>query len=243
MSDFKEQSYLCLAPDGRVYHQKTIFRDLGDQSAVLDSIGGQLPVDIGMAFKLPNGLPVGIQRKNRNIFMYTAMPALKLNTVWRPYGKDPVKMMLVGISEAETDIQASYLWTPPETMKVWLVVVFAYTGQKEMNDYGFNSAYLVASGNKKFYRLPLPNLYEHCQICMGTKAYTAKDTWQDRYIEAYEQFWNSPWNTDMREKHKAEHTTAMFQFNAKGKQLPVPENWADYCLVTNNGNYSDLPIV
>lgn len=241
MSDFKDQRYLALHPDGKIYDMRLTMRDMGDQSAVLEAIGGQLPVELGPSFRLPNGSVVGIQRKNRNVYMYAKMEALKLNTVWRPYGSSPVKLMLVGVSTGETDFQASYLWHPPDDMKLWLVSVMTPTGPS--GAYLPELTYIIAVGKKKFYRLPLPNLYEDCRICMGSWASKNIETWQDRFIEVYEQFWNAPWNTDLSDKHKPTESTAMFVFDSKGKQLPSPDGWEKLCRAANNAHFSDLPIV
>jgi len=82
------------------------------------------------------------------------------------------------------------------------------------------------------YRLPIPNIYEDCSICMG-------EYYPDTYSVCsllscqLNQFYMSNWNTDLMMAKQAE-LKAMFRFkpNTEGEgfyQLGVEGRWQDLC--------------
>lgn len=224
---------------------------------ILAEAAATVPTDLPALFRAPephSGLRVHMRATRTRIILYCMLRRLVLNTVWRPYGEGSKKVYPFGAKQAESDYGATYDWNPYgyerypkkqgeklETKAGDMFVYFIFTTDKDGSGWKAGWNYLVATrkGDKKFYRLPLNNIFEDARICMGDTYALQGATLLERFENALKFFEAAPWNTHIGTIH--EHMQALFSFNLKGEQIPIPEDWHTRCQAVSNSIYSDLP--
>lgn len=95
-----------------------------------------------------------------------------------------------------------------------------------------SSCYLFALNEGNAYRLPIPNIYEDCSVCMGDYSPSAHNLISNLQGNL-DQFLNSNWNSDLIVSGK-ENLKSMFRFTplAEGEgfhQEPSSAYWVDLC--------------
>lgn len=109
-----------------------------------------------------------------------------------------------------------------------------------------NRCYLVAVSKEKkqLYRLPLPNLYDTGQVCMGHSADGVNDkplSHLEKFDKMVEVMLNASWNTDLIGGSSQSSRDAMWNWDLESKEyLGMPENWEKHCNVVSDDSYNDL---
>jgi hypothetical protein len=118
-------------------------------------------------------------------------------------------------------------WSVPADMKVLFGVEI---GNKNI----LINAYILAfDEEKRCYRLPLGNLYENANICLGEFTFNPVSA-QAQFNAAFEQFNKSVWNDDLANSGDAEKTRSLFRFKPKDdgfEQLPSTAKWQESCKI------------
>ncbi len=99
--------------------------------------------------------------------------------------------------------------------------------------------YLVArhQETRRTYLLPIPNLYENAQICLGNVSLSPGTFSALEVLEkGVHLLQTSTWNTDLIRPVELQ-THALFRFDADGNQLPGEGDWTQWCEPVSNGNY------
>lgn len=115
-------------------------------------------------------------------------------------------------------------WVPPSGCRVRFLV--------QITALQVSDCYLVAfDADGKAFRLPLPNIFEDCKVCMGGFENRAPNI--HRLVnQAVDQFFGSPWNTDLLDDDKLRQCRELFRWKAEGdqlvQQLPT-DNWSKLC--------------
>lgn len=116
------------------------------------------------------------------------------------------------------------IWTPPGDCRLrFLVCADSLTA---------TVCHLVAfDSSSKAYRLPLPNIFEDCKVCMGEYDPTGKNLHQTACISV-DQFFGSPWNTDLLDDDRLNSSRELFRWKPSGDKLDQvypAEHWTTYC--------------
>ena len=94
------------------------------------------------------------------------------------------------------------------------------------------SCYLMAfDSGKRAWRLPLPNLYDDCAICMGSFEGSGT-TIQEAFAKALSQFVKSDWNSDLLGDNKQTNATKLFSFTPTKEGVetsPFTSDWTVLC--------------
>jgi hypothetical protein len=227
---------------------------VGNVNEILAQAASSVPTDIPSIFASQHGTRVHMRSTRSRITLFCMLKHLVLNTVWRPYGADSKKVFPFGARQQEGDFGATYTWNPygherypkkagevPATKEGDMFLYYIFTTVKDGATWKAGENYLIATrkGDKKFYRLPLHNLYEDGRICMGNGYVLEGATLQQRFDNSLKYFEAAPWNTDI--SAPAEKIQQLFSFSLKGEQLEIPANWHEHSFPVANANFSDLP--
>lgn len=106
-----------------------------------------------------------------------------------------------------------------------------------------NDHYLYALDRRKgCWRLPIANLYDTCQVCMGEYISTAPSAY-DSVQKALAQFRRASWNSDLFYNRDTISDFVRFKPLEKGfETLPIRGAWANSCakVSTTNVNYAEI---
>lgn len=244
-----------LAKDGvkKRHIEETSVSNIND---LISEAAAGVPTDLPSVMKgpEPHGTRVHMRATRNRIVLYCMLLRIRLDSIWRPYGAESKKVYPFGAKSADTDFGATFEWRPfgfdrypkkagdkPECKAGDMFVYFIFTTTKEGQAWKTGDNYLIATrmGDKKFYRLPLHNIFDDGRICMGDSYTVQGATLHERFNNALAHFEASPWNTHIAQAH--ENTQALFSFSLKGEQLPIPDDWHKQCTAVNNTIYADLP--
>lgn len=132
-----------------------------------------------------------------------------------PFGINDKKELHAAF-DASLSTKMSLMWKVPEDMCLSLLVLCSASYPSIEKQ--FLTAISMADNNRKFYRLPLPNLYETCELCSG-KFESGGRSYKECVKNAVTQFHNSDWNTDLlnRGDNDAPNSRRLFRFLPKGE--------------------------
>lgn len=105
---------------------------------------------------------------------------------------------------------------------------------------------LTAFDHEKMpYKLPLPNLYDDTQLCLGSGFRAQSDCSFGVFKAARDQFIKSDWNTDLLVEETKAKAAKLFRFTPDGegfKQLPSMDHWTKLSekVAPSNRNYIEL---
>jgi hypothetical protein len=251
---------IILGADG-FYRRTSQHVLVGKVEDILAEAASSVPTDIPSLFAGPHKTRVHMRATRTRVTLFCGLRHLALNTIWRPYGEGSKQVYPHGAKQEANDFGATYIWLPPGHERYYnsegkpadgeppkpkdgdMFLFYIATLNKTGAQWGASDVYLIATrkGDKKFYRLPLNNLYEDGRVCMGSGYFLEGKTLSDQFAGSLKHFESSPWNTDLANHSRPENARAMFSFDLKGKQKTVDGDWAKYCQAVNNGNYADLP--
>ena len=120
-------------------------------------------------------------------------------------------------------------WRPIHTMTVVLGLMVLGS---ESDGFKLSKHYLVAYDNRNTaWRLPLPNLYDHLELCHGQPSELHPTMFQ-ALVQGLKGFAASPWNSDLMGSFQNTNAHLMFRFkpvNTGFEQLPLVDAWTSYC--------------
>lgn len=209
---------------------------IGNAEAILAEAASGVGIDMPSIFGTADKT-IAHMRVTRNLVtVYAMQRGLNMNTVWRPYA-DSKLCYPHGFKDGPADFGATYYWTKPESMALFIIQQFKYIG----GAWAAGETYLIATrkGDGAYYRLPMTNIYEEARVCMGAWKLEGK-TFQQWYDHAVKHLANSPWNCDLRDQSRTEDMQAIFSFKLDGTQAPVPEDWHKHCKKVNHAAYSEF---
>lgn len=227
--------YIRLNVDGSVQDVQVVVSDRSLNKDLLQNFGSKV-ARVTTNIVQVEGQPFGIAATGTELYAFVTLKGLTLRTGFRmgidkilrpvyPYKGDPDVLKDDGIS-------FSPIWTPPTSMKLVFatkVLEFRTRPQTSHN----HCCYLMAYHGKTCWRLPLPNVYDNCDICMGQFDGRA-DSVLAAFMKAYDQFNNSTWNSDLLDSSRKEKSDALFHFIPTADAFvqdntSIPENWTILC--------------
>ena len=267
----KDETEILCRSNG--FFRRRITEDyLGDQADVIKQTAMTIPVQINGIGKINNKYPfwTHIQSKGSNVFVFTRLNELKLNTQWRVYGEKKERCYPCWFKGAPPDIEngelptaaeldfgATHIWPLPSNMALWFVAMYTSAtlrygaGESDLITLmtgGLEKAFLLAvkTNSGGLFKLPMCNIFQDSSICMGT--YGMDDPFKvpvmEKLSHAIEHFRNSPWNHHLREHSKNSDSRAIFSMTIDGKSpVDTPTDWDKHCVKVNSAYYSDLNLI
>ncbi len=207
-----------------------------------DFIGPQTDLLSNLAKFVPRILPdiikgTALMVNSTGFAMARRIDSLALHTYYRPMVDVHEKAVMVPVwAPPGSEIKCS--WRPPEGMRLFFVQRWEVkdgataVGVEPLN-------YLVAmhQETRRTYLLPIPNLHENAQICLGN-AHLSSGTFSALEVlgKGVHLLQTSTWNTDLL-RSVDRQTHALFRFDADGNQLPGEGDWTQWCGPVSNSNY------
>jgi hypothetical protein len=214
---------------------------------VISKIGSGAVRHVRKAF-MHDGSPVGLLVSAAETWGYKFMPNLKINCMFRIMGDKTLRPIYMHNDEKSSKV-AEY----PQFVADWVVppsMRLMFASRIKMNPEPYceykNSCLLIAwdPSSKRAHRLPLPNLYDNCYMCMGE--YNGRGaSMEEAFGKAADQLDKSEWNSDLVTDSRIQGSDEMFQFkpSAEGtamESIPFTRRWQDYCPVAGNVNIEIL---
>lgn len=166
-------------------------------------------------------------------------------TLWIPYltMRAPFRLankLMVPQFQSREDPIMTLKWEPPDDMRLcFCMSVTLPTGVDQ--GFGCNYHYLFATDKAKAaYRLPLPNLYDDCRICMGTDSPITGGTLTECVSRCLDIFQAAQWGSHLLKS--LENSQAFFKFDPKNDGFnPVyPADWKALTIKVANDMTSNV---
>lgn len=218
---------LVLKPNGQILRREVSEYYLKVDDAAFESLAKKTPITIRNVAKNDAG-PIHCQYSPQHDKWYWTVPINQL-MLKSNYIKLEDGTLVMDFSSR--DLILPITWTPPATMQLRILIESFINPEVPSQTVCLNRMYLLCfDENKRFWKTPLPNVYNDCRICHGRDAVPRFETHQECIGWCVDKFNRSEWNADLLER--PEMLRAMFRFRAEGKsfvQQPVPDNWQSLC--------------
>lgn len=250
-NDLPSNSFL-LTPTGFKKLQ-IVITDCGSAEEELRKLAADAPVTIPRAFVTTANGPVHMAATSTSVTLFGLVPSFRLSTHYSPHPTLPGKLTPVfrRAEGARDTLQLSCEFTPPPNMRVWFITHHitqpAVPGRSQ-----YSRSFLVASctdaGVPGLFKLPLPNIYEDCKLCLGngTEGTIQPDhnaPLEKVFKNAFDIFYSSTWNGDLLQSISLDCTRAMFVMDGTtNKSVPGPTDWYRNNLQVSSAFYNSLPL-
>lgn len=212
---------IIIRENGTIAERVVQERTLKVQKAVLEELSAYVTREVRNAFDVPN-----LGHAHANVSKDSTVWSVRLDRVPLNTCFGMVGGVLVPKFES-AEMQMPLEWKVPEEVRLVFVTETKFQGPKTVVQanwlFAFNDV-----GNA--YRLPLPNLYDDCKLCMGTFT-TAHNSAQECLVASLEQFRKSEWNSDLMPS--IEDAQRFFRFKPTNETFDTlsidAEIWTDLC--------------
>ncbi len=208
--------------DGTILERLVRERELEAEQSVIEALTSEVFRKARNVLQIPDWGPAHANMGASDILWSIPIKRIPLKARFRL-----VNQVLVPMFASTSDLEMPMMWQAPPEIR--LVFVVRTECSDEYATIGGN--WLFAFGqNKNAYRLPLPNLYDDCSICMG-EFEQDYDTALQCLTASLEQFNKSQWNSDLMPS--TERSQKFFRFKPTDESfetLPVDAaDWTSLC--------------
>lgn len=213
---------IILRDNGTLTERVIRERNLDAEPSVLEALTNDVIREVRNVFSLPEWGLVHASVGINDTIWTVCINRIPLHARFRL-----IHNVLVPAFASTTDIEMPLIWHAPKELRLAFVVRTEFEGPCVR--IGGNWLF-ACDGEKRGYRLPLPNLHDDCLICTGS--------FDDRYpagqecLQAsLEQFRKSKWNSDlMRTVEKSQQFFRFQPTNDTFETLPVAaSDWTTLC--------------
>lgn len=231
------ESYIRLNPDGSAQYVCVDTNDRDITTDLINLMGSKAARKCPNAFRIKDAI-CGMIINGAETYCYTRLRSLELRTSFKLYSDKimrPVFLHSNTPSSAKDEnpiFQAR--WQVPETMHLLFAARIQNPASTNPYSYHSKACYLVAfDDSRRAFQLPLPNLYDGCDLCMG-QFEGAGDSCASAFARAYDQLASSSWNTDLFDMDKASACDALFHFKPTKEDIlgvvhPAGFDWSKFC--------------
>ncbi len=237
----KEKNYVVLNQDGTVEYvtEQRSQRNLTED--VINQISAKATRRLKDVF-LSGEDPVGVICNDSQTFAYKFIKVLKINCTFKVTGETILRPIFINkdqkLESGDAYPQFVAEWLVPKDMKLMFAAKIKNDGANIYTDYN-HGCMLIAWSGKSAYRLPLPNLYDNCDMCTGNFSGIGKSI-QEAFAKAVEQMDKSEWNSDLLDGMRQRNADELFKFNPMpdGSMacIPYTGDWKALCPKAGNVN-------
>lgn len=228
------EHYLRLNPDGTLQHVIIKITERNLNKDLLEVFGKKVARVTSNIVQV-EGQPFSIVATGTELYGFVVLKGLTLRTGFRmgldkilrpvyPYKGDPY-------ANKEEGIDFAPVWTPPASMKLVFAAKILEFNMPSPTTSWNHCCYLMAFSGINCWRLPLPNVYDNCDVCMG-QFDGRGDSVLSAFMKAYDQFNNSTWNSDLLDTWRQTNSDALFHFKPtvdSFEQCDTPNDWTRLC--------------
>jgi hypothetical protein len=217
-----EKKEWLIREDGTILERLVRERELEAEHSIIDTLTTEVVRSARNVIQLPDWGSAHANIGPGDILWSVPIQRIPLKAKFRL-----VNQALVPMFGSTSDLEMPMVWEAPPEIR--LVFVVRTECSEEYATIGGN--WLFAFGqNRNAYRLPLPNLYDDCSICMGEFA-QQYDTASECLTASLQQFNKSQWNSDLMPA--TEKSQKFFRFKPTDETfetLPVDAgDWTSLC--------------
>jgi len=232
MIPFNQKTPLILLDQQGNFHRLSLQVDpLGPRSDIVSMMAEQVPHTFP-SFTTIDGLPVHLCLQGKEMKMAVELPYLRVRTYYMARGTGK-ELCLVPWFESLDAIEYANDWPVPKDCRLFFVA-------HQMK------CYLVAlrkqTDRTTIHRLPMPNIYDHAEICMGNfKDEKDRSPYFNSVMflrEALVHFSSSIWNTDLSGKERRSYLAEFMRFDMNGQPLPPRQEWHNYSPVISGESFN-----
>jgi hypothetical protein len=217
-----ETTEIILHNDGSLTERVIRQRKLQAEQSVLDALTDGVIRNIRNVLTIPDWGNAHASVGVSDTLWSVAIDRIPLNARFRL-----INNVLVPAFASTTDIEMPLEWRAPKEVRLAFVV----RTDIEADCIRITGNWLFAcDADKRGYRLPLPNLHDHCLICTGNFD-DLHNTESECVIASLEQFRKSKWNADlMRTVEKSQQFFRFKPTNETFETLPIGvPDWTTLC--------------
>ena len=137
----------------------------------IDNLAKNSIFNLPNVFKIDNHPnPISMVVKSEYLIMCTRLDKLRINTGFSGANNKLIPEFQVNRNDYPNLMYLNLEWPIPENMKIFYAIIVMKDAYQSKGNRSAVQAYFWAmkTSGGGYYRLPLPNLYEHGQICLGT---------------------------------------------------------------------------
>jgi len=224
-----EERFIKLKEDGTLEFVKMITEPRNINQAIIDRLGGKQIRYLKRAFTVGER-QCGLVLSLNECHVFAFMESITINTAYKLWPDKLLRPVFLG--SRETSLEHPIIpavWPIPLSMKL----IFAAKVENFNSDTPkATTCYLMAvDTQKRFWRLPLPNLYDDLKMCMGQFDGVAHNA-QQCFSLALSQMDQAQWNADLLDIDREAGSQHMFRFNPTETGVdPVPfeGDWTIHC--------------
>lgn len=200
-----------------------IVQRISDADTVLKNIVNSEGRTVRNFARSQEGVMLSVNSSDQDSVVWGNIPSISISCGWEPSGD-----LLVPDFRKSTHMR--FEWTPPEGVKVFFV---AHVSPLESGAYRMLHALVFAAidGHPGAFRLPLPNTYDSCEICLGESRVPAAESLSQVWSRNHEVYRMASYNTDLLSDHIMNSAPAVFAFSKEGYQSgPTVDVLARHCV-------------
>ena len=218
-----EKTEIILQANGTLTERLISERDLDVQSTVLDALTEDVTREVRDVFNIPGWGNVHASVGSKDTLWSVPIDRIPLLARFKL-----INQVLVPMFASSTDLEMPLVWNAPVEVRL----VFAVVTKCEDEQICVEGNWLFAvDGDKRGYRLPLPNLHDDCRICTGDFE-GDQETALECVRASLEQFNQSQWNSDLM--RTSESSQKFFRFQpTKESFTTLPIQTADWTTLCN----------
>jgi len=232
------QNYIRINPDGTCYSVQESQEPRELSSKIAESFASEMVHKIHNAFLLGN-IPVSMSFKKSEMYAYARLSEITLTSHYHLNVEDKILRPVFIKTEDLTSKQFPIMspkWICPESMALYFVSkIYGWNTRMTLPKTQYDqSNYLFAlDSNKVAWKLPLPNIFDDCAICMGRFDGSGISI-QEAFGLALSQFMKSSWNSDLNSSVTTQKAGSMFMFKPTENDVVQVEmdasvHWSNLC--------------
>lgn len=246
------KTFYAFSENGSSFERVEVRRTpLADVDSQLRALSQEIPTAIQNVFVIPAG-KVHMCLSNKLFTLITPLKEIPLLTYWtvvKPPDKRTKAWIAPTFVNNASSFRASPVWCPPKDMR--LFIMSHYNMPEGLPRWARSSLVAVSTDpeNKRHYKLPLPNIFANCKLCLGrdivplVSAEIIALPLADQMQKSIEMFTAGEWNTDLLNENDPAVTNAVFRFSADDNktQLDVPTEWPSLLVSVSNSDFNGIP--
>lgn len=249
------QRFFIIGEQNGTFERVEVVRSpLADVDSQLRNLAQELAMFIPRLFILPESrLACSASLTSKLLTLVCRLPSLRMSTYWRvvPASRETANKPTIvpHFVPADGAIRLAPEWLPPADMALFFLSHF----DAHPTGWLYNRSSLAAIHTNKavhgFFKLPLPNIYPNCKLCLGNDGNHIQPDVRAPLSVVMEKslnvFQNSGWNADLLASNPVDIIHQFFRFSAEDNKTPMPArtDWPAHFIKVSNSDFNNIPFI
>ena len=203
---------IILKPDGQALLRTISEAPCNIVNSLAERLSSSTPRVVKRLFSTTNE-SIGVVATGTEVYLGCRVTSIELNMHWRMEGNTLLPFP-VSKKDVATGIVVKLKWEPRGGMHL----AFLARIHKDLHIENRHCFLLALDSSGRNFRLPLPNIYDDCSICMG-EFDSSGQSYLEVFQKALTQFRNAGWNSDLMDGEKLAKLEKLIRYKVvKGEQ-------------------------